>query len=338
MRRLPIVVTRPVFTQLMITVRVVTMHVLAMLIATGACAEAAGRSDGAWRMPFDGAGAPPPIEEGFLTTPDGVKLHYRKAGQGQPTIVVPLEYLLWDSLSTLAGSGTVIAYDVRSRGRSSKTEAVSIQNDVKDLETVRGFFNVDRFVPVGFSYLGLMVAMYAHEHPERVAKLVQIGPMALAAAERRGGPGGDGAPPKQLVDRRAALLESGALEAQPREFCEADAKVSSYMLVGDPARADRIPMHCELENEWPKNVWHTFKLLMGGEPTALTAPDLANVTAPVLIIHGTKDRNAPYAGGVTWSKSFKNAKLVTVEGAAHGVLWEEPDVAIGAIRDFVGAR
>jgi pimeloyl-ACP methyl ester carboxylesterase/ketosteroid isomerase-like protein len=291
--------------------------------------------DGNWKIMFDGPGSAPEVDEGFIPTPDGLKLHYRKLGHGGPTVIVPLEYHVWDEMSKLADHATVISYDLRARGRSSKTEAISIQNDVTDLETVRRFFNIDRFIPIGFSYLGLMVAMYTKEHPDRVERLVQVAPLAPERAERQIKPADDGSPPKELVEKREAMLKSGAIDSQPREFCEADAKVFAYFVVGDPSRADRIPIRCELENEWPKNVWHTFKLLMSSEPVTYTADDLAKLTAPVLIIHGTKDRNAAYAGGVAWSKIWPNANLVTIDGAAHGVLWEEPEKVMGAIRKFI---
>ena len=83
------------------------------------------------------------------------------------------------------------------------------------------------------------------------------------------------------------------------------------------------------------NVQKTFAKLMSGPSIVLEPKDVAMITAPVLVIHGTKDRNAAYAGGVTWSKSLPNAKLVTIEGAAHGLLWEEPERVLGAIREFV---
>jgi hypothetical protein len=92
------------------------------------------------------------------------------------------------------------------------------------------------------------------------------------------------------------MLKSGAIGTQPRDFCEVDAKVFAYFLVGDPSHADRIPIHCELENEWPKYVWHTFKLLESGPPTSWIAKEVSNVTAPILIIHGTKDRTARLRG------------------------------------------
>jgi len=291
--------------------------------------------DGSWRVKFDGPGAPAPVEEGFITTPDGVKLHYRKVGDGQPTVVVPLEFMLWDSVSKLANTGaTVISYDLRSRGKSSHTDAISIQNDAKDLETVRQFFNVDRIIPIGYSYLGMMVALYAREHPQRVEKMVQLAPLAMTPAERKFAEDNGGVP-QELLDKQKAMLAAGAMESQPREYCEIDAKVFAYYMVGDPSRASLLPSHCELENEWPKNVQKTFKALMSGPAISLSKEDVAMITAPVLIIHGTKDRNASYAGGMTWSKNLPNAKLVTIEGAAHGMLWEEPEKVMAPIREFV---
>jgi len=49
------------------------------------------QTDGSWKIKFDGPGGPPRVEEGFVTTPDGVKLHYRRVGHGHPTVIVPLE-------------------------------------------------------------------------------------------------------------------------------------------------------------------------------------------------------------------------------------------------------
>jgi pimeloyl-ACP methyl ester carboxylesterase len=139
-----------------------------------------------------------------------------------------------------------------------------------------------------------------------------------------------------VAERSEAMMKNGAIDSQPREFCNAFGAWFRYFLVGDPAKADRIPSHCDLPNEWPKNVFHTFKLLADSwKDISLKTEDLRTITAPVLVIHGSKDRNAAYAGGVNWSKSFPNARLLTVEGAAHGVLWEEPQQVMGAIRTFV---
>ena len=56
---------------------------------------------------------------------------------------------------------------------------------------------------------------------------------------------------------------------------------------------------------------------------------------PVLTIHGTRDRNAPYGGGREWARRLPDARLVTVPGAAHAVYLEDPVVVWGSIRQFL---
>ena len=57
---------------------------------------------------------------------------------------------------------------------------------------------------------------------------------------------------------------------------------------------------------------------------------------PVLTIHGTWDRNAPYAGGREWAMTLPDARLITVEGAAHQVTADATEVVLSAIDRFVG--
>lgn len=291
---------------------------------------------GEWKILFDGPGAPSPVDEGTITTADGVKLHYRKTGHGQPAIIVPLDFMMWDAFSRLADHATVITYDPRSRGRSTRTEAVTIDAELRDFETVRRHFNLDRMIPVGYSYLGLVVAMYAREHPEHIDRLVQIAPMAMTPAEREFEPKLDDNAPPADFRRRDAMLNAGEIDTHPREFCEADFKVFRYFLVGDPSRIDRVRSYCDLENEQPKNLFHVFKLLDTSWAKVSLAPkDLRAVTQPVLVIHGTKDRNAAYAGGRNWAKSFPLGRLLTIDGAAHAVLWEETERVLNAIGTFI---
>src|SRR3954452_16987290 len=109
------------------------------------------QSDGTWKVLFDGPGSPAavfaadasPVDEGNVTAEDGAKLHYKKAGNGPITLIAPLGFIVYDDFKQLAAIATVITYDMRGRGRSSplkSLDSISIQQDVKDLETVRAHF------------------------------------------------------------------------------------------------------------------------------------------------------------------------------------------------------
>ncbi|HUP46094.1 MAG TPA: alpha/beta fold hydrolase [Thermoanaerobaculia bacterium] len=304
---------------------------------------------GAWKVVFDGPGAPPPavaesapnVEEGFITTPDGARLHYRRIGRAPQTLIVPLGFILFDHVRQLSDVATVITYDMRNRGRSSRveaTETLTIHQDIQDLETVRRHFGIDRFAAIGYSYLGAMVAMYAMEHPQHVTRLVQIGavppeygkeyPEGLAEPQQTMGL------PDDLRKRYMEMREDA--DRDPRVFCELQAEVFSYLLVGNRENRGRVKSNCALENEWPANFarhleshWASVKKLQ------LTDQDMKKVTMPVLTIHGTRDRNAPYGAGREWALRLPDARLVTVRGAAHSVHLEDPVTVWGAVRQFL---
>jgi proline iminopeptidase len=304
--------------------------------------------DGAWKILFDGPGSQPaclpgdqaPFEEGFLPADDGTKLHYRKIGNGPVTIIVPLDFILFEDFKQLADLATVIAYDMRNRGRSARSKNVSIQNDVADMEAVRSHFKVEKFVPIGFSYLGLMVALYAIDHSEHVSRMVQLGPVpprfdAQYPKELANGTD-DVAASESDVKRWREMRAQGMAEKSPREFCEAYDKVSRFVLVGNPSNASRIKSHCDLQNEWPVNLDRSFDAIFDSMKTVnLTQEQMKKITMPVLIIHGTKDRNAPYGSGREWAASLPNARLVTIEGAAHVSWADDPAAVFASIRQFL---
>lgn len=305
-------------------------------------------ADGEWKVVFDSSGPGaaaraeevPAVEEGTIATPDGATLHYRRVGSRGPTLVVPLDFLLHDYFRQFADVATVITYDTRNRGRSSRvadTKTLTIQQDVADLETVRAHFNADRIVPVGYSYLGKVVAMYAAAHPQRVARVVQLAPAANTKEGPRGPVGDFGAAAADIEAWQKQRAE-GAAAARPREFCLVQWNVFRFYMVGDPANAARFPVAetCALENEWPVN----FEAHMAHHgPTidaaALSDAELARISMPVLVVHGTSDRNVPHASGKAWSSSLPQARLVTLPGAAHAVWIDAPLPIFSALRTFL---
>ena len=60
------------------------------------------------------------ITEGSFATSDGVRLHYQKTGEGTPSLVIPNGIVYGSDFARLAGPRTVLAYDVRNRGRSDR--------------------------------------------------------------------------------------------------------------------------------------------------------------------------------------------------------------------------
>jgi proline iminopeptidase len=285
-------------------------------------------------------------DSGFVSGPDGVKLYYERIGSGDKTLIVPGRLFLARDLQPLARRYTVILYDMRNRGRSSSVSdgaLLTIQKDVEDLEAVRRHFKVEQFVPVGYSYLGFMVVLYAMTHGAHVERLVQIGPVPRrfgteypASLEHH-----DSVPvvDSAVAARLDSLAESAWAKDHQRELCEEQHRAYSARLVGDPAHASRLMDPCDMPNEWPASLSRHLRYHFGAiQQLDVPREAVAKMRVPVLTIHGTWDRNAPYASGREWAMTLPNARLLTVEGAAHQVTADAPEVVIPAIDEFVLGR
>ena len=66
----------------------------------------------------------------------------------------------------------------------------------------------------------------------------------------------------------------------------------------------------------------------------LLKQDLARITIPVIIVHGTKDRLVPYENVAYMKQAMTNAALevVTLEGQNHFLPWNSKDIVDEAIR------
>lgn len=288
------------------------------------------------------AAAPAAETEGFLETEPGVRLYWRSAGAGETAAIVPGGFLYDGDFDVLAQDRRVIFYDMRNRGRSSRVTdpaLLTIEADVRDLEAIRRHFDIDRFATIGYSYLGKMVVLYALEHPERVDRIVQIGPVAMSF--------GSLIPPtldnsgEQVMDPDAVaavrkLREAGLHESRPAEYCEEEWLVTRVRLTGDPRNAAALESWCGLPNEWPiRLAFHLQHHFTSAQRSDVDGIDVADLDTPVLTVHGTKDRNASYGGGREWAALLPNARLLTVEGAAHHA-WVEGETVLPSIQAFLG--
>ncbi len=76
-------------------------------------------------------------------------------------------------------------------------------------------------------------------------------------------------------------------------------------------------------------------LLPSIQALELAPDDLAKVKTPVLTIHGTRDRQAPYGSAREWAMLLPDARLLTVENSAHVPWIEAPELVFGSIETFL---
>jgi proline iminopeptidase len=278
--------------------------------------------------------------EGYVTTEDGVRLFYQKLGSGPNAVIIPNAVHMVDSFRHLAEHRPLIFFDLRNRGRSdavSDSEKLKrgIHHDVDDLETVRRHFGINRIDSIGHSYLGLMVILYAMKYPAQVNRLVQIGPVQPDAGTQY---------PAHLTGADATLaeffgkvsqLQSQGPPADPMEASRKFWALLRVLYVANPADADKIhwtpfdfPNERGFMKQWMEHVNPSIQAVH------LKAQDVSMVQSPVLTIHGTRDRQAPYGGGRDWAMLLPNARLITIEGTAHVPWIEAPEKVFGAIETF----
>jgi len=122
-------------------------------------------------------------EDGSLAR-DGVVLHYRTAGSGPPVILLSggpgfdVDYMLPVG-DFLPSSYQRVFLEQRGTGRSRvalTSETMTIHNVVEDLEGLRVHLKQERLFLVGHSWGGMLAMAYAAAHPDRIDRMILIGP------------------------------------------------------------------------------------------------------------------------------------------------------------------
>jgi pimeloyl-ACP methyl ester carboxylesterase len=109
---------------------------------------------------------------------NGTRLYYETTGSGPHVVLLHggnLDSRMWDDqVPFLAKSFTVTRYDIRPYGRSGPAEKGF--SSVDDLAALMDFLGIERASLVGLSLGGRIAIDFALTHPDRLDKLVVMGP------------------------------------------------------------------------------------------------------------------------------------------------------------------
>ncbi len=199
-----------------------------------------------------------------------------------------------------------------STGRTPSEQADAIV-DVLDL------LEVDSAVVLGASGGGMAAVALAAQHPTRVRGLVLwsavTGPMRIQAGPLLHGP-------------LAWQSTGGAMVRLARRF--------PRLLVGSASR-DARSVEAALaiaETVFPIGPRRDGLRNDSRQARSFDPGLAARITAPTLIVHGTKDRNVAYDQATRAARSIPHAELVTVRGANHWTTMAD-QVAQDALRRFL---
>jgi pimeloyl-ACP methyl ester carboxylesterase len=213
------------------------------------------------------------------------------------------------------GGRFVIRYDNRDTGRSVTYEPGSpgytSADLVGDAARVLDGYGIPAAHVVGVSMGGAVAQLLALDFPDRVSSLVLISTTSVGNGERE-------LPP--ISDEYARFMASAEVDWSDHgsviEYIVADARA----LAGSARRFDEAPIRelvvRDAERAHDISSIQNHELLAGGGPWR---ERLTEIAVPTLVIHGTADPLFPLGHGLALAEEIPEARLLTLEGAGHGL-------------------
>lgn len=269
--------------------------------------------------------------------PDGTRLAYRTAGEGEPVLCIPggpadSQYL--GDLGGLSRHRRLILLDLPGTGGSAVPEdTASYRCDrlVEDVEALREHLGLDRTDLLGHS-AGANVAMgYAARYPGKIGKLALIGPGTRAvgieitgdtrlelARLRKDEPWF----PAAFAALEAVSAGTGSdWDALTPFFCGRwDSAAREHHAAGRPVNRDAVA-HFGAE---------------GAFTPETTRAALGAFGAPVLLLTGEFDLNSPPRSTAELAGLFPDATLSVQPGAGHYPWVDDAERFAAAVDAFLG--
>lgn len=213
---------------------------------------------------------------------------------------------------------SVLAPDLPGHGRSDGPPLASIEDMAEWMAHLLDAVGAARAALIGHSMGSLIALETAARHPQRVSKLALIGsavPMpvseALLDATRN--------------DEPHAIAMINVWSYGPRAQIGGNIAPGLWMTgVNRRLMQRQVPgvMHSDFA---------ACNGYVGGMESA------ARVACPALLLVGSRDRMTPPRAAQALTDMLPDARTVTLEGAGHALMAEQPDGVLDALRGFLGS-
>ncbi len=223
----------------------------------------------------------------------------------------------------------VVVFDARGSGTSEGRPPFTHDQWVADVDAIRQWTGVDRFVMAGGSYGGFIAMEYAIRHPERLLALIlrdTVADHSFREGFTRSIAGSDrvGLDP-ELVDR----VTRGEVRSNEefREFWRKALRIYNhdYDPAAVEARAAATPYRFETHNfAFAKNV-----------PAYDVKGRLGRITCPTLVVVGRSDPITPVWCSEEIVARIRGSRLEVFEQSGHSPPLEEPERFQQVVREFL---
>jgi pimeloyl-ACP methyl ester carboxylesterase/predicted glycosyltransferase len=257
----------------------------------------------------------------YVTRP-GARIFYQVTGSAERDLVLvppcyPIVYSrTWKmQVPYLSRTFRVVTMDFRGNGRSDRPAAgYDFDTLYGDLSAVLDEAARPPFAVAGYSCSNMLLLRYAVEHPERVSHLVMLSPQYSQPM------------PEPFEEKYAPLVRDDFAGYLRRFFTSLYPEPHSLKGI-----EDGIAWGQETTAEVLIEVLRQIR-------KDDVRDHLVKITAPTLVLHGTRDRIVPYKIGKEIAETIPKARFVTFEGGGHGLLGREAVAVNRLIRDFVLER
>lgn len=303
------------------------------LLLTGVVILVAGCAGSAWYTGHHVRGNEkryPPQGE-FLTLREGTRLHYVRRGQGQTVVFIHGD---GDSLAGFALSALdsvvsslfqVIAVDRPGYGYSERTAGcASPVKQARLLHEAVVQLQVGKPILVGHSSGAAIALAYAIQYPEDVAAVVTLAGAAY------------GQPQPPLLFRALATPRLGSWLAHtvavPLAAPLARRNVASVVAPDRTGSAPYADVNLAYELRPGQLLAHAEDMVRFREEMPELQARYAELQMPVVIVHGTADRNVPVAVARDLASVVPNARLVELEGLGHEFMFSHPEEVVRGVQ------
>ena len=270
----------------------------------------------------------------YLQTRDKTAIYYYDWGAGAPVVLIhgwPLTSASWENQArVLADNGyRVIAYDRRGFGRSDWAatgyEYTTLASDLNDLmETL----DLRGATLVGFSMGGGEVARYLKTYgSSRVSKAVLVSAVTPYLLKTDDNPEG--------LDKKTFDGIVEGLEKDRPDFLKTFGKMFyGYGVISHPV--SEAVLEFTQAMALSGSPLATIKLVRAWSETDFR-DDLASISVPTLVIHGTSDHTVPIdASGRRSAQLLKHGELIEYDGEPHGLNATAPKKLNDDLLAFLG--
>ncbi len=237
--------------------------------------------------------------------------------------------------SPLAARMQLVYFDHRGQGRSARgnPETYTLDQNVEDMEALRVHLGCGPIVSVGTSYGGMVAMAHAARYPDAVSHLVLIVTAAHSGFNARA---------RQIIAERGTPEMQAVCDQLWGGTLDTEDKVLNYYRVMGPEYAHRFDPKTAGAGR-ARGIVSPEALCMAFKPGGFLQsfdlrPELAQITAPTLILAGKHDWICAAEFSEEIARLIPGSDLRIFEHSSHSIRSDEPEAMMDAIAGFVVYR